>query len=228
MTTETTKATMIAQAGQFYPLTASTVIPELSGTIAVTCEYRHKKDTPAKDRRDNVYVLVSDKAVNDCIAAENVARLAPYVQGFISDTISTMVKEKHKKGETSVYAESVSLDNVLAYLDAQAESGRLSREAIASWFDASMSDALTAKAITAIGADEETITDEQAAKVIAIVNGYKERYSSLASPATVVAIDTAQKLVKLVEEIAVDTRIGKQILSRLAPKEVKTAELFDL
>lgn len=227
MTTES-KATALPEAGKFYPLTATTTIPELPGTMAVSCEYRHKKDTPAKDRRDNVYVLVTDKAVTECIAAENVARLAPYVQGFIADTISAMVKEKHKKGESSIYPESVSLDNVLAYLDAAAESGRLNKEAIAAWFDASVSDALVVRAVTALGFDIDNLTDEQTAKVIASVQGYKDRYCALASPATVVAIDTANKLVALITEIAPDTRIGKQLVARLMPKESKAVELLDL
>ena len=228
-----TTATMAPEAGKFYPLTATATIQEFPGTMAVSCEYRHKKDTPAKDRRDNVYVLVTDKAVTECIATENVARLAPYVQGFIADTISAMVKEKHKKGESSIYPESVSLDNVLAYLDAAAESGRLNKEAIAAWFDASMSDALVLKAAKALGATEEMIEtgdyhEELLPKIIAAVKGYSDRYCALASPATVVAIDTANKLVSLITEIAPDTRIGKQLVARLMPKESKAVELLDL
>lgn len=131
-----------------------------------------------------------------------------------------MVKALINSGE-AINEASTNLAATIAYLNREA-SGRVSKEKIAAWFDASnMAELLATAAVEKNpNVDESLIT-----KLVTLT---KSNLTSLAAPGTDLGEANSAKFLALVNQAQPANNVRSYLLARLSPKKVEQVDLDDL
>jgi len=180
----------------------------------VKCLYKTNTKT-GKAAGENSYILVPDSHLAESVIVENAEKLAPYVAAFLQGVEDGIVKEHHKNGGKGFSDSFLSLDKILAVLDAQGQGNRLNKEKIEAWFNSEMLEALTVAFADKMGVSD-TPTDAEMEKIRNVTDVYKGKYASLASGKTHYKKEEVEMLQKALEVTdAVATPIGERFYGRL-------------
>lgn len=206
------------QLGEFQNYNSQIVPAYIEGTRIVKCCYKHTKNMKEEDKRTNQYVRIPDHISEDTVV-ENIEVLMDHIIGFLQETEDEMIKADHKAYVSRVYTEYLNIDKIVAYLDEQETSGRLTKEKIAAWFETELKDKLTE-------AFKEKTQDE--VKIAAIIKQYQAKFESLAGGRTFVNKSDCDSMLKAMEVAEVfDTALGKKFKKRLEGMEEKETDLLE-
>lgn len=143
-----------------------------------------------KDKNNALYNVkrenkaVSLPLISDDSVSSNLVALLPHVKAMLYKAQDAIIREKLDSGNViSIATEEVSLESIVEYLDNSNESGRLTKESVASWFDESIADNLMLALAEKLGVSEVP-TDAESKQIESIVTGFKDKISALAGGKT--------------------------------------------
>ena len=157
--------------------------------------------------------------------------LLPHLATLIEDTQDAIIRQKYEDAEGALIEitdEDISIPACVSYLNAAALGDKLSKDAIAAWFDSVAFDACYAIVSMKLGYGEE-LTPEQDATVRKHVSVYKELFQDLAGKNILFTPRQIEGLELAVENCDKD-QMTRKIAGRLealkAPKPTKMRELL--
>ncbi len=178
------------------------------------------------EKKQSVCVSIPVFAINSDQMAESA--LLPHINSMLQAAQDGIVRDAVEAGKLSVSDADISFAACISYLDEAERGERMSKEAVTTWFDEVLADAISVAIADKMGFSD-TPTEKQTAGLAASVAAYKEKFSSLAGGRTSYAPDTAAKLAKTLELAQDAGEIGSKLKARLVKmQEVKPVELFDL
>jgi hypothetical protein len=212
-----------------------TVVPFIAGKTVAFPEQRlskvgYKETKKTKAKYPSIAVSVPVLADSDISA--KIEQLIPHVRSMLENAQDGIVRSLYESGNgvlSSVSDEELSVDMCIQFLDAEATGGRLTKEAIESWFVSSLADNLFVMVAEKLGFAEP---NEDQGKVIGQhVNAYKGVMSSLAGGKTFLQpaqIKGCKAALSLVDDA--DDEMARRLLKRLEQMEqpVKIVELLGL
>lgn len=199
--------------GEFKPYDALNVPAEIEGTRIVKCLYKADKD--GKKKRDNVYVRVPTAHITEDVVSDNVDKLAEYVVTFLQEIEDKGIKKAHATDQTQIYTDYLSLEKVIEALEESEAGARLNGEKIKVWFAENLEETLSLVVMDKLGI-VDTPTEEQASKVLAIVDAYRTKFASLASGKTMFKEADRLALIKAIGICeAGETLLGRKFITRL-------------
>jgi len=150
---------------------------------------------------------------NEEVIAQSQA-LAPYVIEYLQTVQDKIVRERIDAGASSISMEEISIAGCIEYLDSNNESGRLTKESVASWFQENIADALTVTLADKLGVSE-TPTDAESNKIIAVVEAFKGKISSLAGGKTAYEPKICKSLINALELAPAGDVLATRFTARL-------------
>ena len=116
---------------------------------------------------------------------DNMHALAPHIASYLHGVQDKMVRELLEAGSNvvSIATNDVSVASIIEYLESSDESGRLTKDSVAAWFDSTVSEPLAMLIGTKLGVSE-AITDAESAKVMEVVTAFKGKIAALAGGKT--------------------------------------------
>lgn len=129
---------------------------------------------------------------------------------------------------SSVGDDDLSLVNCLAFIEAESNGGRLSKEFLESWFDSTLAENLTVVIADKLGFDD--LNDDQMLVVEKHLNGYKGLISSLAGNKTILSATQMSGIRRALELSKVDDEVCVKLNKKLDDmgKKPKIEELLEL
>lgn len=111
------------------------------------------------------------------------AALAPYVIEYLQTVQDKIVRERIDAGATSISMQEISIAGCIEYLDSNSESGRLTKESVAAWFNETIAEPLAVVLADKLGVSD-TPTDAESNKILAVVDAFKGKVAALAGGKT--------------------------------------------
>jgi len=213
--------------GDFYPYDSAlaSTYPEPEGTRLVKAMYKADKD--GNKVADNSYCLVPDHITEDLVV-ERAVELAPYVVSMLQEWEDRGIKAMHRDGAVRIYTEYLTLDKVIAALEEAEQGARLNAERIGKWFVEELQDMLVVQFAQKLGvAEGADPTEEQAAKLVAVIAAYKGKFESLAGGKTVIKEQDCIAMIRCIELAeAGSTMLGRKFIVRLQNMSQKEEDLL--
>lgn len=210
--------------GAFKPYDAQLNIPEITGLRTVKVMYRFKDEK--KRDKVNSYVRVPNRHLSEESVLARIDDLLPHLINLLETTEDGMIKDLHSKGQMNVYPESLTIDKLIEVLEESSNSGRLSKEIIGNWFNEFLSDSLTNAFAEKLGLalDDEAIESldevgmEKLAKLERIINVYKDKLESLASPKVFLKEEDQTALLSMFTKIPniLENSVGRRLHNRIS------------
>lgn len=174
---------------------------------------------------------VSLPLIADDVIANNLAALMPHIKSMLYKTQDAMIREILDSGNNVVSIDNaaVSIPAICDYLDNSNESGRLTKESVATWFDSSIADTLMVTLAEKLGVSE-TPSNEDSKRIEAIVNGFKDKVSALAGGKTSYEPKLCESLKKCIALAPADDVLAARFTARLDKMIAdanKSVDLFD-
>lgn len=113
----------------------------------------------------------------------NIAALAPAVSEFLQGVQDKIVRERVDAGALHITMEEISIAGCIEWLESNSESGRLTKESVAAWFDEVITEPLAVTLAEKLGVSSVP-SDSESAKILAVVEAFKGKVSSLAGGKT--------------------------------------------
>jgi hypothetical protein len=113
----------------------------------------------------------------------NINALAPYMVEYLHSVQDKIIRERVDANAAHITQEEISIASIIEYLDTNNESGRLTKESVANWFNENIADNLAVTLADKLGVGENP-SDTDSNKIIAVVEAFKGKISSLAGGKT--------------------------------------------
>lgn len=158
---------------------------------------------------------------------EFIAQAMPYLIDWYQTQQDAIIRTIHEEGSKIVTDTDIAGSAVLAYLVAQAQGNRLTKEFLLDWFAAELADNLTL-AISDKLQISDTPTDAQTKQVNQMISGYRDSLCAMAGGKTAF---TPQKAEKLIKALSLANDPANATTARLMAKlesMKKVEELVDL
>lgn len=216
----------------FHEYDTQLAIPEVKGYRTVKCLYRYKDSVPAAKRMANSYVRVPTSHLSVEAVSSRMNELMPHLIAYLQGLEDAAIKEMHKSGKQAIDGSALTLDAIIAQLNATREvANRLSKETIGAWFDGYVSDALGEAFAAKMGIElNEDAPIEALVKIEQVVEMYKGKLCSLAAPK--VTMQTAElKVLEVMFGTLTgctddDAGIGSRLLAKIVAASKKEEEVL--
>lgn len=179
------------------------------------------------------------KYPNVCASVPRLSELTNEQIEALQDHIFTMLENAQDGIFRSLYESSdgklecisdddISVESCIAFLNAEAEGSRITKEMVEKWFVENVQDNLTVVIATKLGFQLDT--PEQEATVQKHVNGYKALMSALSGGKTILTDVQIKGLQRALEVSSVDDEIASKLSKRLVTMQnkPKIEDLLDL
>jgi len=179
----------------------------------------------------NSCLLVSP-VTKDELTDDVLKSLTPHIINMIEAEQDKIAKTAHVSGVTSLEVDALSIKSVISSLETVAQSTRMNKEVITSWFTDNLADTLTVLFADKLGVSE-TPTENDTANINRFLDVYKTKFNGLASNLVSYQKEEAEKLLEAVEKCEInkdsDLVSGKIIekLTKMA-NPMSSTELMDL
>lgn len=199
----------------------------LSGQRLAKVGYKTTKK--AKARFVNICVSVPRIGTEevDAVGERIWNHIQEWLEGKQDDVIRSLYEGKNGKMETIEDAD-ISMEAIIAYMDAEAAGGRMNKEMIERWFADHLEENLVVRIAELRSIEDETVIEKE---VMPIVRGYRGMFSALATGVTVYPEDKCKNLLRALELADEDSPIEKSLKNRLtvmmAPKPEKIAMVVE-
>jgi len=230
-TEETTeKLAMLAKLGErmgeFKAYDSQLPLTEIKGTRLVKCLYLTNPKTGLK-AQENAYIRIPTKHLTEEEILRSITSLTPHVLTWLQGLEDIVIKEAHKKVILNFYTESMSLDAIIERLEETNESSRLNKDKIEAWFTENVEEILASKFLTKMGVNEDNVSESQLAKLDNVLQAYKAKFATLASPKAFIKEEDCNAMIKVINECELsDSLIGSRFINRLTKMQEKEEELL--
>jgi hypothetical protein len=141
----------------------------------------NKEDPLYGIKRESKCVSLPLVAVADVVA--NISALAPAVVEYLYSVQDKIVRERIDAGATSIAMQEISIASCVEWLESNSESGRLTKETVATWFADTIAEPLAVTLADRLGISA-TPTDAESTKILAVVDAFKSKVAALAGGKT--------------------------------------------
>lgn len=141
----------------------------------------NKEDPLYGIKRESKCVSLPMIPVADVVS--NIQALAPVVVEYLHSVQDKIVRERIDAGALSISMDEISIAGCIEYLDSNSESGRLTKEVVAAWFNETIAEPLAVTLADRLGVSA-TPTDAESAKILAVVEAFKGKVAALAGGKT--------------------------------------------
>lgn len=142
------------------------------------------------------------------------AALAPYVIEYLQTVQDKIVRERVDAGAASISMQEISIAGCIEYLDSNNESGRLTKESVAAWFNENLADNLAVTLAEKLGVGEVP-SDSDSAKILAVVDAFKGKIASLAGGKTAYEPKICKSLINALELAPAGDVLATRFTARL-------------
>lgn len=161
----------------------------------------------------------------------NLGALMPHIKSLCYGAQDKILREylDDNPNAVSISNELISIGAILEYLDNSNESGRLTKESVASWFDASIADTLTVTLADKLGVSD-TPSETETRQINAVMKEFKDKVSALAGGKTSYTPKVCESLKKCLALAPADDVIAARFVARLdkmIAESVSAEALFD-
>jgi hypothetical protein len=136
----------------------------------------NKDDPMFGIKRPSMCVSIPMVKTEDVIA--NAQVLASHVVVMLHGVQDKMIKERIEAGAKSIGNEEISIGSILEWLEVNNDSGRITKESVASWFASEIADNLMVVLADKMGIGEDGGTREQVEQVEKAVKAFEGRKTS--------------------------------------------------
>lgn len=156
--------------------------------------------------------------------------LAPYVIEYLQGVQDKIVRERIDAGAGSIGMDEISIAGCIEYLDSNSESGRLTKETVAAWFNDTIAEPLAVILADRLGVSSEP-TDAESNKILAVVDAFKGKVAALAGGKTAYEPKVCKSILSALELApagdVLATRFSAR-LNKMIEESSKHTELLDL
>lgn len=148
--------------------------------------------------------------------SNNLVVLIPHFTSFLHVVQDKMIREMLESGNSvsTVTTESISISAITEWLDSNDDSGRLTKESVCKWFDDSISESLTVVLADKLGVSDVP-SNEESDKIIAVVNAFRSKISSLAGGKTVFEPKICTSVINALELAPAGDALAVRFIGRL-------------
>lgn len=199
----------------------------LNGQRLAKVGYKSTAKTPAKFKS----VAVSVPKINDPLSIEQMEKMNKHMIAVLETAQDGIIKSLYESSQgalSSVSDEEISFDACLAFLEAEAQGGRLTKEGLEVWFTGNVEGNLTVAIAEKLGWNDPTQAQlEQIAKHVA---AYKALIASLSGGATVLNVDQIKQVKKVFDLASEEDDTLNKLKKRIEKMEqpAPVAELISL
>lgn len=199
----------------------------LSGQRLAKIRYK----TTAKQAAKFPSVCVSVPPLVDAEIMDNLPALKVHIRAMLEAAQDGVIRSLYEVSEgklSSVQDQDISVLACIGFLNTESEGGRLTKETIEAWFDASLGEYVTALIVEKLSYGED-LTPEQDHTVSRHVKGYKDMYSALAGGKTIYQanqIGSLRRVLGLVDSSEVGEKLEARLVGMLS--KPKMEDLLEL
>ncbi len=199
----------------------------LTGQRLAKCRYK----TTDKQAAKHPSVCVSVPFLAQADVTDNLERLMPHIGAMLECAQDGVIRSLYESSDgtlSTVTDSDISVSACIAYLEAESQGSRLTKEFIDSWFKVSVKDYLDAIVAEKLKYTDD-LTPEQQATIDKAVNGYRGLYASLAGGKTVLQESQIKSLAKVLDLIDTD-ETSEKLKARLSAmlNKPKIEDLLEL
>lgn len=170
---------------------------------------------------------VSIPLVKSSEIQENLVILTPHLIEYLHSVQDKMIREKIDLGASSISNDDISIASMVEWLDANNESGRLTKETVAKWFDENVGDMLAVVLAEKLGVSA-TPSDAESKQIMAVVGTFKDKVSSLAGGKTSYEPKMCDSLIKCLELAPAGDALASRFMVRLNKMKEDASKNVDL
>jgi hypothetical protein len=191
--------------------------------------YKSSKTNPAKF--PSVCASVPKIAASEIEG--HFSQLIPHVRTMLEsaqDGIFKSLYESNKGNLDVITDDDISMNAIIAYLEAESTGGRLTKDLVYSWFDRAAKDATQALIQVKLGFPED-LNEDQLEVVNKHIHAYRETFASLSGGKTMLNQKQCNGLKAVIELIETEEEIGTKLSARIKGIEEeinKVSSLADL
>lgn len=145
---------------------------------------------------------------------DNVSALLPYIRNLVENAQDAIARERYEAGAASIGHEEIDIASVIAYLDDDSKSGRMTGDDIRAWFASELQDAIMVAMADKLGVGD-TPSEDQTKRIEQAVNVYRDKFASLAGGKTSLSEQVIEKLQTVMvlgdSENPVSQRLAKRL-----------------
>lgn len=194
----------------------------------VTWKTNTDKDSPYYNiKRESK--CVSLPVIGSTDIADNIVALTPHIASYLHGVQDKMVRELLEAGSNvvSVATSDVSVASIIEYLESSDESGRLTKDSVAAWFDSTVADNLAMLIGEKLGVSNVP-TDSESAKVMEVVTAFKGKIAALAGGKTQYEPKVCKSLLNAIALVPAGDALAVRFTARLEKMIVEGEKQVDL
>lgn len=157
----------------------------------------------------------------------NLVILTPHLIEYLHSVQDKMIREKIDLGSSVISNEDISIASMVEWLDANNESGRLTKETVAKWFDENVGEMLAVVLAEKLGVSA-TPSDAESKQIMAVVGTFKDKVSSLAGGKTSYEPKMCDSLIKCLELAPAGDALASRFMVRLNKMKEDASKNVDL
>lgn len=219
---------LISSQHSVIPFIAGKTAP-LTGQRLAKVGYKSTVKTPAMYPS----VAVSVPVIESDSVLDSIDSLMVHIVNYLSDVQDKVIRSLYESSQgalTSVGDSDISVSQCIAFLEAESNGGRLTKESVNAWFDSEAKDVLSAIVADKLGFSDD-LSDAQEKMIAQKCAAYREVIGSLSGGATVLIPAQIKSVRALIEQIEGESTVKEKLISRLtameAPKQ-NMAELLEI
>lgn len=172
----------------------------------------NKEDPLFGIKRESKCVSLPIFATSEVVAQSAV--LAPYVIEYLQTVQDKIVRERIDAGAGSISMAEISIAGCIEWLDSNSESGRLTKESVAAWFNDTIAEPLAVTLADRLGVSA-TPTDAESNKILAVVDAFKGKVAALAGGKTAYEPKVCKSIISALELAPAGDVLATRFTSRL-------------
>lgn len=153
--------------------------------------------------------LVTAKEVQD-----NAVALSGVIAEYLMDVQNKIVRERVEANAAHITSEEVSIAGCIEWLEQNNESGRLTKESVGQWFVDNIETELAVVLADKLGVSNVP-TDAENKQIMAVVNTFKDKVSSLAGGKTSYEPKLCESLIKAIAMAPAGDALAVRFTARL-------------
>lgn len=159
---------------------------------------------------------VSLPMISDQDIASNLLILTPHIATFLHGAQDKIIREilEERNSVSTVTTDSISIAAICEWLDGNDESGRLTKESVATWFKENVEEMLTVALADKLGVSE-TPTQAESDRIIATVEVFRSKVAALAGGKTSYEPKICKSLISALELAPAGDALATRFTSRL-------------
>lgn len=180
-----------------------------------------------KEVSGRVSVCASVPLIGTINEHDDISALMPHIINMLQDAQDKIARSAYEAGATAITDTELSVVACINWLDEDSQGGRLTKQAVESWFDSTLLGVLVLAVSDKLGVGD-TATPAQEEHVLGVMKMYRDKFSALAGGKTSYTTDVAEKLIQCLSFVADGDSLKSRFMARLEKMKKEQNTLLDL